>query len=151
MASPSFDGWLAVLARNISVPLARLGLFVVFFWFGFLKVLGLSPAAGLVQALFEKTISCMSFDTFYLLFALLECLIGILFLVKGAERIVIPLLLPHMAMTFLPLFMLPEIVWSGFLVPTLEGQYIIKNIVIIAAAIGIVAQTCPRVSPAVVS
>jgi hypothetical protein len=33
--------------------------------------------------------------------------------------------------------------WSGFLVPTLEGQYIIKNLVVIAAAIGIAAQLYP--------
>lgn len=151
MVSTSFGGGFVGFARSISVPLARIGLFIVFFWFGFLKVLGLSPAAGLVQALFEKTISFMPFDTFYLLFALLECCIGILFLVKGAERVVIPLLLVHMVMTFLPLFMLPEIVWNGFFVPTLEGQYIIKNIIIIAAAVGIVAQTCPRVPSGVVS
>jgi len=48
-----------------------------------------------------------------------------------------------MLMTFLPLFILPEVTWSGFLVPTLEGQYIIKNIVIIATAIGIVTNLRP--------
>ena len=54
----------------------------------------------------------------------------------------IPLLL-HMIMTFMPLFMLPEVTWSAFLVPTLEGQYIIKNLVIISGAIGIAAHLQP--------
>ena len=48
-----------------------------------------------------------------------------------------------MIMTFMPLFMLPEVTWSAFLVPTLEGQYIIKNLVIISGAIGIAAHLQP--------
>ncbi len=59
------------------------------------------------------------------------------------ERLVIPLLALHMITTFMPLFLLPSITWAGFFVPTLEGQYIIKNLVIIAAAIGIAAQLHP--------
>ncbi len=129
--------------RRISMPVSRFGLFVVFFYFGILKVLGLSPASGLVQALFEQTISFMSFNTFLVLFGLYECLIGILFIVPGLERVVIPLLFLHMITTFMPLFLLPSETWSGFLVPTLEGQYIIKNLVIIATAIGIVANLQP--------
>ncbi len=129
--------------RRISVPVARFGLFVVFFWFGALKVIGLSPASGLVQALFEQTISFVSFDAFLILFGLFECLIGILFLMRGFERVVIPLLFIHMVTTFMPLFLLPSETWSSFMVPTLEGQYIIKNLVIIAAAVGIAAHLHP--------
>ena len=129
--------------RDISVPIARFGLFVVFFWFGALKVIGLSPASGLVQALFEHTISFMGFSTFLILFGLFECLIGILFLIRGMERVVIPLLFLHMLTTFMPLALLPSETWSGLLVPTLEGQYIIKNLVLIAAAIGIAAHLHP--------
>lgn len=123
--------------------MARFGLFVIFFWFGILKVFGLSPAAPLVQKLFEATISFMSFDTFIILFGIFECVIGILFLIKGLERIVLPMLLLHMITTFMPLFMLPEVTWSGFLVPSLEGQYIIKNLVVIACAMGIASQLHP--------
>jgi uncharacterized membrane protein YkgB len=132
--------------RKLSVPVARIGLFIVFFWFGILKVIGvgLSPATPLVEQLFNATMPLsMSFGTFMILFGLFECLIGILFLIRGAERVVIPLLLLHMITTIMPLFCIPEATWSGFLVPTLEGQYIIKNIVIIAAAIGIAAHVHP--------
>jgi hypothetical protein len=48
-----------------------------------------------------------------------------------------------MVMTFLPLYFLPTVTWSGILVPTLEGQYIIKNLVIIATALGIAAHLHP--------
>lgn len=129
--------------RRISVPLARFALFVVFFWFGFLKVIGLSPAGTLVHSLFDQTIHFMAFPTFYILFALFECLIGVLFLIKGAERIVFPFLIFHMITTALPLFYLPGATWQSFMVPTLEGQYIIKNLVIIATAIGLVAHLHP--------
>jgi uncharacterized membrane protein YkgB len=125
------------------VPSARLGLFVVFFWFGVLKVIGMSPASELVESLFNESIPWLSFTTFIVLFGLFECLIGILFLIPGCERIVIPLLFLHMTATFLPLFILPQLTWSGFMVPTLEGQYIIKNLTIIAAAIGIAAHLHP--------
>lgn len=131
------------LCRKLAEPLSRLGLFTVFFWFGALKVIGLSPASPLVQALFENTMPVMSFSLFIVLFGLLEMLIGIMFLVRGAERAVIPLLFFHMATTIMPLFLLTSVTWSGFLVPTLEGQYIIKNILIIAAAIGIAAHLHP--------
>ncbi|MCC7436506.1 hypothetical protein IT402_01365, partial [Candidatus Nomurabacteria bacterium] len=58
-------------------------------------------------------------------------------------RVVFPLLLFHMVTTFLPLIFLPSIVWQSAFVPTLEGQYIIKNLVIIATAIGIVSHLHP--------
>ncbi|HVY35722.1 MAG TPA: hypothetical protein VG982_00375 [Candidatus Paceibacterota bacterium] len=129
--------------RRISEPTARIALFVIFFWFGLLKLIGLSPADALVHSLFERTIHFIPFDTFYILFALLECAIGIMFLIKGLERIVIPLLFLHMITTFLPLIVLPHLTWRAPFVPTLEGQYIIKNLVIIAAAIGIAANLEP--------
>jgi uncharacterized membrane protein YkgB len=59
------------------------------------------------------------------------------------ERVVIPLLFIHMVTTFGPLVFLPSETWSGFMVPTLEGQYIIKNLVIIATAVGIAAHMHP--------
>lgn len=129
--------------RKISVPSARIGLFIIFFWFGLLKVIGLSPASGVVQRLFEQTIPFMSFHTFLIGFGLFECLIGILFIIKGFERIVIPLLFIHIITTFGPLVLLPQETWQQFLVPTLEGQYIIKNFVIIACAIGIASHLHP--------
>jgi len=143
MSVATFDRRAILFFRKISIPAARFSLFVVFFWFGLLKVIGLSPASGLVQHLFEVTIPFISFNAFLVGFGLFECLIGILFLLKGAERIVIPLLLIHMITTFGPLVFLPSETWQKFLVPTLEGQYIIKNLVIIAAGIGIAAHLSP--------
>ncbi len=143
MNLPAIDAYLINLFKKIAGPVARFGLFVIFFWFGFLKVLGQSPATPLVQDLFEKTIHGIDFKTFIVLFGIFEMTIGLLFLIKGLERVVIPLLFIHMITTFMPLFILPQETWSDFFVPTLEGQYIIKNLVVIAAAIGIAAELYP--------
>jgi uncharacterized membrane protein YkgB len=143
MNTTAIDIKLIHFFKRYSVPMARFGLFVVFFWFGILKVAGLSPASGVVQRLFESTIHFVPFATFLICFGLFEMLIGVLFLIKGAERIVLPLLLVHMITTFGPLVLLPSETWSQFAVPTMEGQYIIKNLVIIAAAMGIAARLHP--------
>ncbi|HEY4480321.1 MAG TPA: hypothetical protein VJB58_02525 [Candidatus Paceibacterota bacterium] len=129
--------------KKIAMPVSRLALFVVFFWFGILKVLDMSPASQVVQNLFNETMPIMEFSTFFLIFGLFECLIGILFLIPGAERGVIPMLFLHMITTAGPLFLLTGETWTGPLVPTLEGQYIIKNLVIVATAIGIAAHLRP--------
>ncbi len=140
----STDAHIIHFLRRISVPAARISLFIVFFWFGILKVIGLSPAGSLVHNLFDQTLAgIFPFHAFYMGFALFECLIGVLFLIPKAERVVLPLLLFHMISTFLPLFFLPDETFSAPFVPTLEGQYIIKNLVIVAAAIGIAAHLHP--------
>lgn len=143
MNIPRIDHQMIHFFRRISIPVARFSIFIIFFWFGLLKLLGFSPAGALVHGLFDQTIHFMSFPTFYMLFAGLECLIGILFLIKGAERIVLPLLLFHMITTFMPLVFLPTESWQAPFVPTLVGQYIIKNLVIIATAIGLAAHLHP--------
>lgn len=132
-----------MFCRRIAEPFARFALFLVFFWFGALKVIGASPASPLVEALFNRTIATVGFDQFIIAFGLFECLIGILFLIPKAERVVIPLLAVHLVTTLGPLVMLPEVTWTGWFVPTLEGQYIIKNVLIVAAAIVTAAHVHP--------
>lgn len=138
-----FDNWFIYLLRRISIPFARLSIFVVFFWFGILKIIGTSPANPLVSDLLNRTLHFMTWEAFIVLFSIYEMIIGISFLIPRLERLSIALLIPHMIMTILPLFLLTSITWQGFLTPTLEGQYIIKNLVIIATAIGIAAHLHP--------
>lgn len=120
---------------RLEVPFARAAIFIVYFWFGVLKLIGVSPAEQLVHDLFERTIHFMSFQTFYSLFSGFEVLIGFLFLIRGMERIAIVLISLHLITTVMPLFFLPDLTWQSFLVPTLVGQYIIKNVLIAASAI----------------
>ena len=138
-----WDERIIAFFRRTYIPMARIALFVVFFWFGFIKLTGMSPASELAEALTAKTVGIEWFDLLFRLTALLECLIGILFLIPKASRVVIPLLFFHMAVVCAPLVLVPGMAWQSFGVPTLEGQYIIKNLVIIAVAFGIAANTTP--------
>lgn len=138
-----FDQSAIDFLKKITFPLARISLFIVFFWFGFLKIIDTSPANPLVEELLNKTLPFIDFSQFIVLFGILEMIIGITFLIPKTERLTIALLVPHMVTTFLPLIFLPNITWKSFLVPTLEGQYIIKNLVIIALAISLASHLAP--------
>jgi hypothetical protein len=105
--------------------------------------MGESPASPLARALVEKTVGGQYFDTLFIVLAIFECIIGILFLFPKLVRIVVPMLLVHMLIVCSPLLLVTGLVFTKPLVPTLEGQYIIKNVVVIAVAIGIAAQTKP--------
>lgn len=129
--------------RSSFEPIARFSIFLVFFWFGLIKILGLSPAGPLAEALVAKNVGAAYFEPLFLVIAILECLVGIMFLFPALTRLVIPLLLVHMAIVCSPLILLPEMTWQSFGVPTLEGQYIIKNAAVIALAIGVAAAQTP--------
>jgi uncharacterized membrane protein YkgB len=139
----TIDLQLITFFKRTFEPVARFSVFLIFFWFGFLKLIGASPASPLAEALTAKTIGMQYFDTLFIILAFLECVVGILFLFPKMTRIVVPLLLFHMLIVCSPLVLVPELTWQGFAVPTLEGQYVIKNAVVIAVAIGIAASTQP--------
>ena len=93
----------------------------------------MSPASEMVEKLLGITMPFIPFATFIILFGLFEMLIGLLFLMPKWEKFAIGLFIIHMFTTTLPLFFMGE-VWTSILVPTLEGQYIVKNLALIACA-----------------
>ncbi len=118
--------------KNSNVT-ARIALFIIFFWFGILKVFGVSPAGPLVVSLTEVMFGdTVSPEQFLIWFGGLEAITGFLVLLPRFERITFTILLFHFIATAFPLFVLPEITWYGFLQPTLVGQYILKNLALIA-------------------
>lgn len=113
--------------------LGRIAMAIVFFWFGILKILDVSPAAGLVHDLLQMTLPFIPYSFFIIFLGVWEALIGVLFLFPRITKFTLWLMGVQMFTTFGPLLFLPRATWSTFLlVPTLEGQYIIKNLVIIA-------------------
>ena len=138
-----FDTYLIGHLQKWAVCVARIAIFTVYFWFGLLKLLGVSPAGPLVQALFEKTLGGVPFNTFYTFFSIFEIIIGLIFLIRGLERLAILLLGLHLITAALPLFFLTNLTWQSFLVPTLLGQYIIKNILIAAIAVVVGSKLIP--------
>jgi uncharacterized membrane protein YphA (DoxX/SURF4 family) len=138
------DSKIIAFAQRTYPWVARSALFVVYFWFGFIKLLGLSEATGLAKALTAKTVGAAHFEVLFNALAVLECVIGVLCLIPRAVRVVVALLGLHMVMVCAPLVLVRELTWQAALVPTMDGQYIIKNVLIIAAAFGLTAQADPR-------
>ena len=128
--------------KKISFFLAHIALFIVFFWFGALKLFGVSPANELVNALLIKipVMNLWPFESFIVVLGLVEMLIAVLFLSQKTTKLATVILIPHMFTTMLPLIFVTNMTWQSFLVPTLAGQYIIKNIVIVALALSVVLE-----------
>ena len=131
---PIITGW---MNRN-GLSLLRISIGIVFVWFGVLKFFpGLSPA----QDLAIRTITLLTFNLVPEILiinglALWEVLIGIGLISGKFMRETLFLLFLQMIGTFSPVFLFPSEVFTEIpYAPTLEGQYIIKNIVIISAAI----------------
>ncbi|HVZ57420.1 MAG TPA: hypothetical protein VG870_12220 [Chitinophagaceae bacterium] len=117
----------------------RLALAIVFGWFGLLKVLHLSPAEQLVTHLHQVTIArFMDIGHFMILLGGVECAIGLLWLVPRLTRYAFGLFLLQMGTTFLPLFLLRSETWQNAFALTLTGQYIMKNLVLVASALSVV-------------
>ena len=124
------------IMKNASIPSIRLSFGVIFIWFGILKPLGLSSAEGLLKS----TVIWLPFgspEMWLIIIGLWEVVIGVFFFFKKTTRIAIILLFLQMVGTFMPLVVLTEVTFqsNNFLLPTLEGQYIIKNLMIISAAL----------------
>ena len=117
-----------------AVTILRYAMATVFIWFGALKLLpGLSPA----EAIAGRTISAMSFGLIHPkvslpLLAVFEMTIGFGFAFARNLKPVIIMLLMHMAGTLTPFLFFPHETMSSFGIPTMTGQYILKNMVFIA-------------------
>jgi uncharacterized membrane protein YphA (DoxX/SURF4 family) len=123
--------------------IARGSLFIIFFYFGFLKLIGLSPADELAIGFATKMgMGAYAMQLFYVL-AFVECIIGIMMLIPKLTRITLLIMALHMVLVSAPLVLYPEAVWVQPFVPNLEGQYIIKNAALVALALGLVATTKP--------
>ena len=130
------DHTIARHMKNWGKPAIRISFAIIFFWFGILKPLGLSSA----EALLKATVAWLPFggaDTWLYIIGWWEMLIGVTFLFKQTTKIAIALLFLQMIGTFMPLVFLPEITFQkgNYLLPTLEGQYIIKNVMILSGAL----------------
>lgn len=134
-ALDAFDRRLSGFMRRWGVLALRVSLAVIFVWFGILKPLGLSPAGPLVRAT-VGWMPLLSPDGWVAVIGWWEVLIGVTFLFHRTIRIAIALLALQMGGTFLPLVLLPHVAFQTVpFVPTIEGQYIIKNLIIISAAL----------------
>lgn len=140
-----FDHRLSTLLGHVGIAALRIAVALVFIWFGGLKLFeGLSPAEDLVKA----TVYWVNPDVFFPILGVWEVLIGIGLLWRPFVRGALFLLALQMPGTFLPLVLLPEVCFTAFPFGlTMEGQYIVKNLVIIAAALVVGSTVRARSTP----
>ncbi|MCH7679597.1 DoxX family protein [candidate division KSB1 bacterium] len=125
----SVTSWMA----GTGLIFLRVGLGVIFLWFGVLKFFpGLSPAENLVR----NTVYFFDPDIFIPVLAAWEALIGVGLITGKFMRLTLLLLFLQMPGTALPLLILPDVVWNVFPYGlTIEGQYIVKNLVLLGAGL----------------
>jgi len=132
------DAAVAAALARCGVPLLRISLGIVFFWFGVLK---LFPATSAAEELAGRTIAVLTQGTIpselsVPILGLWEFAIGFGLLTGRALRITLLLLFAQMVGTLTPLILFPAETFAAQpFVPTMEGQYIIKNLVLISGAL----------------
>ncbi len=135
-----FDLKLITFLNRVSLPALQISLGIIFIWFGVLKVFGDSPANDLIT----KTVYWFNPDVFIPILGIWEAAIGLCLLVPSFIRVGLFLLALQMPGTFLPLVLLPEVCFVS--IPfnlTLEGKYIVKNLVLIGAAMAVGGRLTP--------
>lgn len=138
-----FTNWMA----RYGILFLRISLGLIFLWFGALKFFpGLSPAQDLaVRTMSRLTFGLMPASLTLPLLATWECLIGFGLIWGLYMRVTLLLLWLQMLGTITPIILFPHEVFNVFpIVPTLEGQYIIKNIVLVSAGLVIGATVRER-------
>ena len=121
------------LARPYCLPLLRLSLGVVFLWFGALKVAGVSPVTELVAG----TVPWFDPSWFVPLLGIVESALGVALIGGWWSAAVGTLLAAHLAGTFLVMLMQPSVAFQhgNPLLLTTDGEFVLKNIVLLSAAL----------------
>ena len=135
-----FEHALVAWMRLHGLKALRYSIGIVFVWFGFLKIIGFSPATELVS----HTVYWVDPAWFVPFLGWWEVVIGLCFMYRPFLRAGILLLAPQMVGTVLPLALVPAMTWQGWFLPTIEGQYIIKNLLIISGALVVGAHLYDR-------
>lgn len=118
--------------RPIHVLLLRGSLATIFVWFGLLKVCALCPLGEFVS----RTIFFLPKTTGLCVLGWWEVAIGLCFVYRPLVKFGVGMMLVHMCGTMLPLLIQPEACFTQFpLGLTLEGQYIVKNLALVSAAL----------------
>ncbi|SDQ93501.1 DoxX family membrane protein [Flagellimonas zhangzhouensis] len=128
------------MKQNLKNQLISIAIGLVYLWFGALKFIPhLSPAEDLAKnTIHQLTFGFMADDVALFLLAVWEVGLGILLVLGLFRRYAIMAALVHMVLTFTPLFFFPDQVFTQVAFGlSLVGQYIFKNLIIIAALVSI--------------
>ncbi len=125
------DQKVSAFLRRWSIPTLRVSLAIVFVWFGALKVFDVTPVADLVG----RTVYWFDPSWVVPVLGVLEIVVGLGLLSKIALRPILGLFAVQMLGTFLVLVLLPEVSFEDGnpLLLTVEGEFVVKNLVLLSA------------------
>lgn len=136
------DSKISRFLRRYSLPALRFSLAIVFIWFGALKVFNVTPVFDLVA----RTVYWFDPSWVVPILGLFEIAVGLGLLFKYAMRAVLGAFFLQLVGTFLVLIIQPDISFQAgnLLLLTVEGEFVIKNLVLIAAGMVVGATVRPR-------
>ena len=126
------------MVRKWSIPVLRWALGVTFIWFGALKVADVSPVSDMVAS----TVYFLDPDWFVPALGVVEIVVGICLVLRVWLRAVLAVILLQLVGTFLAFFLMPDVTFQDGnpLLLTTEGEFIVKNTVLLGAAMVIGSQ-----------
>jgi len=133
-----------ILLAKGSVVFVRIAIGIVFLWFGILKFFpNTSPAEIIAQRTMDKlTLGVVPSEVNYLVLAIIETTFGLFLIGNIFQKMIVPLALGHLVMTFSPMLLFPSEIFSEIFIPTLLGQYTIKNLVLFSGLLLINQKFC---------
>ncbi|UOY02317.1 DoxX family protein [Blastococcus sp. PRF04-17] len=127
--------------QRVAPTLLRLALAAVFVWFGALKIFGVSP----VHELIGQTLPFIDADLAVPALGVVEVVIGLVLAAGILPRITLLVLAGHLAGTFLTFVTASELMWGANLLElTADGEFVVKNLVFISAALVLIGIYSPR-------
>jgi putative oxidoreductase len=124
----------AGLTHRQIIFMLRLSLAIVFVWFGALKLIDSSPAVQLIRQSFPLFASSPYLE----LLGLAEMLIGAGLIFDRLSKYAALLLVLHLIGTLCVVLVSPATIFApAFPVLTMEGEFILKNVVLIVAGLAV--------------
>ncbi|MBK8022449.1 MAG: DoxX family membrane protein [Chloroflexi bacterium] len=120
----------------------RIAFGILFLWLGILKVFpGVSPAEPLMRASMPAFLPAfLPIDAFIRFAAVWEVIVGIGFLTNRFPRLTLFMTFCTMAITLSIFWMAPGMIWKSFpFLLSFEGTYVVKDLVIAASAVVLIA------------
>ncbi|MFP3460400.1 hypothetical protein R5O87_06090 [Arthrobacter globiformis] len=133
---------LVQVLRPAAMPSLRILLGVLFMWFGALKVAGVSPVAAMVAGTLPWADPHMAVPVL----GGVEVLLGTAAVTGVGLRLALPVLAAHLCGTFLTFVMLPGLMFvqGDPLLLTEDGEFVMKNLVLIGATLALIAHAPAR-------
>lgn len=131
--------------RRVAPTALRISLGLIFVWFGLLKVVGNSPVAELVHA----TVPWVDQDLLVPTLGWIEIVLGLALLAGRPRRLALLAVAGHLAGTFLVFIAAPSLVITDGnpLLLNGNGEFVLKNIVLICAAVVLLGHAGRRSRP----